>query len=75
MSLVEKLKDLIIQATHERSHYYVRSVCVESINEIERLQKDNEQMKEVLTELRYGIFHHSHVSKLAEDCLAKLGER
>ncbi len=34
--LLEKLDGLIVQATHERSHYYVKSVAVEAKAEIER---------------------------------------
>lgn len=30
MNIIDKLDDLIIQATKERSHYYVKSVCEEA---------------------------------------------
>lgn len=30
MTILEKLDDLIIQATKERSHYYVKAVCEEA---------------------------------------------
>ncbi len=43
MDILEKLEDLIKQATVERSHYYVRSVCEEAIKEIEEL-RDREAM-------------------------------
>lgn len=35
--LIEKLKDLLTQATLERSHYYTASLLKEAITEIERL--------------------------------------
>ena len=38
MDIVEKLEDLIKQATEERSHYYVKSVCEEAAFEIESLR-------------------------------------
>lgn len=37
--IVEKLRDLHTQATTERSHYYVGSVCTEAIAEIESLRR------------------------------------
>lgn len=39
MTILEKLADLGEQATKEHSHYYVRSVVVEAIKEIKRLQR------------------------------------
>lgn len=38
MDILEKLRDLLLQATTERSHYYVASCCREAIAEIERLR-------------------------------------
>ena len=38
--IVDKLKDLLKQATTERSHYYVASCCKEAIAEIERVRAD-----------------------------------
>ena len=38
MTTIEKLKDLVFQATKERSHYYVKSVAEESIQRIEKLE-------------------------------------
>lgn len=38
--IVDKLKDLLKQATAERSHYYVAGTCREAIAEIERLRAD-----------------------------------
>lgn len=37
MDILEKLKDLLKQATTERSHYYVAATVKEAIAEIERL--------------------------------------
>lgn len=39
MTIEEKLKDLIVQATNERSHYYVKKVAEEALAEIERLKE------------------------------------
>ena len=38
--IIDKLKDLLKQATTERSHYYVASCCTEAIAEVERLRAD-----------------------------------
>ncbi len=45
MDIVEKLEDLIKQATEERSHYYVKSVCEEALAEIKGL-RDREYKEE-----------------------------
>jgi len=37
--ILEKLQNLLKQATTERSHYYVASVVLESIAEIKRLRE------------------------------------
>jgi hypothetical protein len=39
MDILEKLADLRVQATKERSHYYVASVVDEATAEIERLRR------------------------------------
>lgn len=36
MDILEQLKDLLEQATKERSHYYVAATCRAAIAEIER---------------------------------------
>lgn len=36
--IVERLSDLIVQATHERSHYYVAKTAQDASYEIERLR-------------------------------------
>ncbi len=38
MTTSEKLADLLVQATTEKSHYYVASVCREAIDEIRLLR-------------------------------------
>lgn len=38
MTVLKKLHELHRQATTEKSHYYVGSVCREAIDEITRLQ-------------------------------------
>ncbi len=48
MNIVEKLDDLIKQATTERSHYYVRSVALEAKQEISKLYSGLEVCKEAL---------------------------
>jgi hypothetical protein len=37
--ILDDLRDLIKQATAERSHYYVKSCCERAIAEIESLRK------------------------------------
>jgi hypothetical protein len=39
MTIYEKIDDLILQATKERSHYYTKSVLVECKEYIEQLEK------------------------------------
>lgn len=39
MTTSEKLADLLVQATTEKSHYYVASVCREAIDEIRILKE------------------------------------
>jgi hypothetical protein len=39
--ILDDLKDLYLQATTERSHYYVASCCKRAIEEIELLRKLN----------------------------------
>lgn len=65
MTIIEKLEDLLVQATTERSHYYVASTVKEAIEEIKRLeylhkldhsladqwQKKNELINEKLADL------------------------
>jgi len=38
--IIDKLRDLHKQATEEQSHFYVASVALEAIKEIERLRED-----------------------------------
>ena len=38
MGIIEKLEDLILQATTERSHYYVAATAREAVEEITRLR-------------------------------------
>lgn len=45
MNIIEKLYDLIKQATTDHSHYYVKSVCEEAVVEIERLTKENKELQ------------------------------
>lgn len=44
MTLKEKLKDLLWQATTQRSHYYTGHAIKEAIAEIERLEKTIEEL-------------------------------
>lgn len=44
MDIIEKLQDLLKQATTERSHYYVAHVVTEAIQEINMLR--NEKIKQ-----------------------------
>ena len=43
--ILEKLEDLLKQATTERSHYYVAGCCREAIAEIKRLRAAVEVLK------------------------------
>lgn len=45
MTIIEKLKDLLLQATTERSHYYVASVTKEAIAGIEALSESRDYWK------------------------------
>ena len=38
MDIVDRLHDLIRQATTDHTHYYVKSVCEEALIEIENLR-------------------------------------
>jgi hypothetical protein len=42
MEILEKLKDLLMQATTERSHNYVAATVTEAIAEIELLRKERD---------------------------------
>ena len=44
MEIVAKLKDLVKQATIERSHFYVASTCRDAIKEIEMLRAQNKKL-------------------------------
>jgi hypothetical protein len=39
MNLIERMRDLRVQATTEKSHYYVAKILEEAIAEIQRLQE------------------------------------
>lgn len=54
MTIIEKLLDLHKQATTERSHYYVASVVVEAIAEIERLRHRCKELEKWASE--HGLF-------------------
>ena len=43
--LVKRLNELIEQATKERSHYYVKKIAEEARDEIERLEKERDELK------------------------------
>jgi hypothetical protein len=47
--LIQRLKELVEQATTDRSHYYVKSVCLEAIDHIERQEKAIDVAKEWLS--------------------------
>lgn len=47
-NITEKLEDLIVQATKERSHYYVASCAREAITEIKRLRTALNYIKQVV---------------------------
>lgn len=47
--LIEKLDDLIVQATKERSHYYVKSVVEKAKWEIVLLRAERDQLRKMVT--------------------------
>lgn len=49
LDIKEKLKDLIQQATKEKSHYYVKSVAEEALLKINHLESSNEWLLGVLS--------------------------
>lgn len=56
--ILVKLEDLVKQATQERSHFYVRSVAVESADEITRLRAALAEEKEWAAKLQAGSDGH-----------------
>lgn len=46
--IVDKLEGLIVQATKERSHYYVRSTAYEAVEEIKKLRLQLMKIQEAL---------------------------
>lgn len=53
--LISRLKDLHIQATKERSHYYVGSLVTESIATIEKLEARIADWKTIAQELAEAL--------------------
>ena len=45
--LIERLRDLLVQATTEKSHFYVAKCVRESINTIEQQQAQIERLREL----------------------------
>lgn len=48
MDIVERLDDLIIQATKERSHYYVANCAKDASEEIKRLRRCLSYIRQVV---------------------------
>lgn len=48
MDIVDKLSDLHVQATTDRSHYYVGACCKEAIDEITRLRRQRDDLRDIL---------------------------
>ena len=48
MDILEKLADLHSQATIERSHYYVGASCKEAMDEIARLRRQRDDLRDML---------------------------
>ena len=55
-----KLIDLHYQATHERSHYYVGSMCRDALVEIEFLETQLAEARAALVEVDDIIENNSH---------------
>lgn len=84
--VVIELDGLIEQATKERSHYYVKSVCEKSILAIGMLMSENETLraqldvaKEALKRYKglcvhWNKNHHETCGRPADEALAKLEE-
>jgi hypothetical protein len=69
MSVIEKLHDLHMQATTERSHYYVASCCRDALAEIAQLRAALEEIKEKGATMKNG---GAWAAGLAHLCLATL---
>jgi CHASE3 domain sensor protein len=59
--LVEKIDDLIVQATTERSHYYTASVLREAASTIRALVAENERLREL-----FRIDGEQHATRIRE---------
>lgn len=55
MQIIEKLDDLIKQATTERSHYYVRSVAEDAKRRIGELEAALKNAKASILDEHYGM--------------------
>lgn len=58
--IVEKLNDLIVQATRERSHYYVKSVCEEAMAELAAAKAQAGKLAEALSFYAEKMNWHYH---------------
>ena len=55
--ILDKLKDLLLQATTERSHFYVAGSCKAAIAEIERLRLEIEELRAAFSAASRGMSH------------------
>jgi hypothetical protein len=58
--VVKELEDLIQQATTERSHYYVKSVCEKAILAIGMLKSENSALRAEVERLK-SEFHQTRI--------------
>jgi hypothetical protein len=65
MDIKAKIKDLIVQATKERSHYYVKSVCEEALKNINALENEV-IMQDMLLDAAERVFDGGVVSDFEE---------
>lgn len=70
--IVDDLKDLLKQATTERSHYYVAATCKRAIEEIESLRT---QWAEMAGKLLGKIGQTNEVMRDATDRIERLERR
>jgi len=75
MNIKEKLEDLLVQATKERSHYYVASVCRDAVSEIERLQNHIDFQQEIIGYQKEALIKTGATLQRAVESFALIADR
>lgn len=73
-TISNKLAELLIQATAEKSHYYVANVCREAIDEFRILRADNEKAKNEILALRRAVAKQCEALDDAKEVLEEVVE-